>query len=120
MTAIALPRPRRRRSKPAQLAKGVAKTWTSMKVGSTVARTAKKGVKAWGKFKVVKFVGRRGAKLLLVPLAAGGGVGARPGEGPLGGGGGRGAAAPARGPPAAQAAVAARAQSSVFCMPASR
>src|SRR4051794_28958385 len=79
MTAIALPRPRKRRSKPAQLAKGVAKTWTSMKIGSTAAKTAKtakKGVKAWGSFKVVKFVGRRGAKLLLIPLAAGGGVAA--------------------------------------------
>jgi hypothetical protein len=76
MTAIALPRPRKRRSKPAQLAKGVAKTWTSMKIGPTAARTAKKGVKAWGSFKVVKFVGRRGAKLLLIPIAAGGGVAA--------------------------------------------
>src|ERR687890_2623477 len=76
MTAIALPRPRKRRSKPAQLAKGVAKTWTSMKLGSTAARTAKKGVKAWGKFKVVQFLGRRGGKLLLIPLAAGGGVAA--------------------------------------------
>ena|SRR5689334_8374766 len=76
MTAIALPRPRKRRSKPVRLAKGVAKTWTSMKVGSTVAKTTKKGVKAWGKFKVVKFVGRRGAKLLLIPIAAGGGVAA--------------------------------------------
>src|SRR3954453_118437 len=76
MTAIALPRPRKRRSKPAQLAKGVAKTWTSMKIGSTTAKTAKKGVKAWGKFKVVKFVGKRGAKLLIVPVAAGGGVAA--------------------------------------------
>src|SRR3954447_9925384 len=76
MTAIALPRPRKRRSKPAQLAKGVAKTWTSMKIGSTAAKTAKKGVKAWGSFKVVKFVGRGGKKLVIVPLAVGGGVAA--------------------------------------------
>jgi hypothetical protein len=76
MTAIALPRPRRRKSKPAQVAKTAAKAWTSMKIGSTAAKTAKKGVKAWGKFKVVKFVGRRGAKLALIPIAAGGGVAA--------------------------------------------
>jgi hypothetical protein len=75
MTAIALPT-RRRKSKPAQVAKTAAKAWTSMKVGSTAAKTAKKGVKAWGSFKIVKFVGRRGAKLLLIPIAAGGGVAA--------------------------------------------
>jgi hypothetical protein len=75
MTAIALPT-RRRKSKPAQVAKTAAKAWTSMKVGSTAAKTAKKGVKAWTSFKVVKFVGKRGAKLLLIPLAAGGGVAA--------------------------------------------
>jgi hypothetical protein len=76
MTAIALPRPRRRRSKPAQVAKTAAKAWTSMKIGSTAAKTAKKGVKAWGQLKVVKFVGRHGKKLMLVPIAAGGGVAA--------------------------------------------
>src|SRR3954453_20580231 len=76
MTAIALPRPRRRRSKPAQLARGVAKTWASMKIASTVGKTAKKGVKTAAKFKVVKFVGTRGGKLLLIPIAAGGGVAA--------------------------------------------
>ena len=75
MTAIALPT-RRRKSKPAQVAKTVAKAWTSMKVGSTAAKAAKKGVKAWGSFKIVKFVGKRGAKLLLIPIAAGGGLAA--------------------------------------------
>src|SRR5215218_4851011 len=76
MTAIALPRPRRRKSKPAQMAKTAAKAWASMKIGSTAAKTAKKGAKTAAKFKVVKFVGKRGAKLLLIPIAAGGGVAA--------------------------------------------
>ncbi len=79
MTALSLPRNlpgRRRRSKPASLAKGVAKTWTSMKLGSAAARSAKKGAKAYGSWKVTKFVGRRAGKLLLVPLAIGGGLAA--------------------------------------------
>jgi hypothetical protein len=76
MTAIALPRPRRRKSKPAQVAKTAAKAWTSMKIGSTAAKTAKKGVKAYGKFRIFKFVGKKGGKLLLIPLAAGGGLAA--------------------------------------------
>jgi hypothetical protein len=75
MTAIALPT-RKPKSKPARVAKTAAKTWASMKIGSTVAKTAKKGAKAAASFKVVKFVGKRGAKLLLIPLAAGGGVAA--------------------------------------------
>jgi hypothetical protein len=75
MTAIALPT-RRRRSRPARVAKSAAKTWASLKIGSTAAKTAKKGVKAWSSFKVVQFVGRGGKKLLLVPLAVGGGVAA--------------------------------------------
>ena len=75
MTAIALPT-RRRRSKPARVAKTAARTWASLKIGSTVAKTAKKGVKAWGSFKVVKFVAKGGKKLVLVPLAVGGGVAA--------------------------------------------
>src|SRR2546423_14391940 len=75
MTAIALPT-RRRKSKPAQVAKTAAKAWTSMKIGSTAAKTAKKGAKAWASFKVVKLVGRGGAKLLLIPVAAGGGLAA--------------------------------------------
>ena len=74
MTAIALPISRKRRSKPAQAAKAVAKAWTATKVGSAAAKTAKKGVKAWGSYRVVKFVGRRGAKLVLIPIAAGGGI----------------------------------------------
>jgi hypothetical protein len=74
MTAIALPRPRRKKSKPAQVAKTVAKAWTSMKIGSIAAKTAKNGAKTAAKFKVVKFVGKKGAKILLVPLAAGGGL----------------------------------------------
>src|SRR4051794_7764387 len=75
MTAIALPT-RKRRSKPARVAKSAAKTWASLKVGSIAARTAKKGAKAWASFKVVKFVGKGGKKLLLIPLAAGGGLAA--------------------------------------------
>jgi hypothetical protein len=73
MTAIALPT-RKRRSRPARVAKSAAKTWASLKIGSTVAKTAKKGAKAWGSWKVVKFVGRGGKKLVLVPVAVGGGV----------------------------------------------
>src|SRR3954453_17268700 len=72
MTAIALPT-RKRRSKPARVARSAAKTWASLKIGSTVARTAKKGAKAWASWKVVKFVGRGGKKLVLVPVAVGGG-----------------------------------------------
>jgi hypothetical protein len=75
MTAIALPT-RKQKSKPARVAKTAAKTWTSMKIGSTAAKTAKKGAKAWAGFKVVKFVGKGGKKLLLIPLAAGGGLAA--------------------------------------------
>jgi hypothetical protein len=76
MTAIALPRPRRKKSKPAQVAKTAAKAWTTMKIGSTAAKTAKKGAKTVAKYRVVKFVGKRGTKLLLVPIAAGGGLAA--------------------------------------------
>jgi hypothetical protein len=75
MTAIALPT-RKRRSKPARVAKSAAKTWASLKVGSTAAKTAKKGAKTWASFKVVKFVGKGGKKLLLIPLALGGGLAA--------------------------------------------
>jgi hypothetical protein len=75
MTAIALPT-RKRRSRPARVAKSAAKTWGSLKIGSTVAKTAKKGAKAWGSFKVVQFVAKGGKKLVLVPLAVGGGVAA--------------------------------------------
>jgi hypothetical protein len=73
MTAIALPT-RKPKSKSARVAKTAAKTWTSMKVGSTAAKGAKKGAKAWASFKVVKFVGKGGKKLILIPLAAGGGL----------------------------------------------
>jgi hypothetical protein len=74
MTAFALPHFRRRKSKPQQAAEAAVKIWTAMKLGSAVASTAKKGAKAYGKFKVVKFVGKRSAKLLVIPVAAGGGV----------------------------------------------
>jgi hypothetical protein len=47
-----------------------------MKVGSTATKTAKKGVKAVASYKVVKFVGTKTGKLLLIPLAAGGGLAA--------------------------------------------
>src|SRR5919107_6454632 len=76
MTAFALPHPRRRQSKPAQVAKAAAKAWTATKVGPAAAKTAKKGVKAVASFKVFKAVGKRGAKLLVIPIAAGGGVAA--------------------------------------------
>src|SRR3954453_3547184 len=75
MTAIALPT-RKRKSTPARVAKSAAQVWTTVKIGSTVAKTAKKGAKAYGKFRVVKFIGRHGKKLVLVPIAAGGGVAA--------------------------------------------
>ena len=75
MTAIALPT-RKRKSKPARVAKTVAKTVTAVKVGKTASKTAKKGAKAWASFKVVKLVGKGGKKLLLIPIAAGGGLAA--------------------------------------------
>ena len=72
-----MPRPlRRRRSKPAQLAKTAAKTWGSIKLTQTAGKTAKKGVKAVASYKVVKLIGRGGAKLLVIPIAAGGGLAA--------------------------------------------
>jgi hypothetical protein len=75
MTAIALPT-RKRKSTPARVAKSAAQVWTTAKIGSAVTKTAKKGAKAYGKFRVVKFIGRHGKKLILVPIAAGGGVAA--------------------------------------------
>jgi hypothetical protein len=74
MTAFALPR--RRQSKPAKLAKGAAKAWTAMKLGSIAGRAARKAAKAYGSLKVTKFVAKRGGKVLLIPLAAGGGLAA--------------------------------------------
>jgi hypothetical protein len=71
MTAFALPR--RRQSKAAKVAKSAAKAWTAMKIGSIAGRTARKTAKAYGSWKVVKFLGRRGPKLMLIPVAAGGG-----------------------------------------------
>ena len=78
MTAIALPRPRRKQrgSKPARVAKSVAKTVTAAKVTKTASKSAKKGAKAFAGYKVVKFVGRGGKKLLIIPIAAGGGLAA--------------------------------------------
>ncbi|MEA2271042.1 MAG: hypothetical protein QOD55_1884 [Solirubrobacteraceae bacterium] len=76
MTAFAIRLPRRRQSKPAKVAKGAAKVWTTMKIGSIAGRTAKKGAKAYGSWKVAKVVARGGKKLLIVPLAAGGGLAA--------------------------------------------
>jgi hypothetical protein len=74
MTAFALPR--RRQSNAAKVAKSAAKAWTAMKIGSVAGRTARKTAKWYGSWKVAKFLGRRGPKLLLVPVAAGGGVAA--------------------------------------------
>ena len=45
-----------------------------MKVGTATVKTAKKGVRAYGRFQVVKVAGKRGAKLLVIPIAAGGGL----------------------------------------------
>ena len=73
MTAIALPT-RKPKSRPARVAKGAAKTWTSLKISKTAAKGAKKGVKAFASYKVMKVVGKRGAKLLVIPVAVGGGV----------------------------------------------
>ncbi len=75
MTAIALPT-RKRRSRPVRVAKGAAKTWTSLKLTKTATKGAKKGAKAFASYKVVKFVSKRGAKLLVIPITVGGGVAA--------------------------------------------
>jgi hypothetical protein len=74
MTAFALPYPRKRKSKPAQVLKTAAKAWTTVKIGSSVAKSAKRGVKVVGTYKIVKAAGKRGVKLLVIPIAAGGGV----------------------------------------------
>src|SRR3954447_12173382 len=76
MTAFALPSFRRRKSKPQQAAEAAVKIWTAMKIGSAAAKAAQKSAKAYGRFKVVKTVGKRGAKLLVIPIAAGGGFAA--------------------------------------------
>src|SRR4051812_43164383 len=76
MTAFALPSFRRRKSKPQQAAEAAVKIWAAMKAGSAAAKTAQKGAKAYGRFKAVKIVGKRGAKLLVIPIAAGGGFAA--------------------------------------------
>jgi hypothetical protein len=73
MTAIALPT-RKPKSRPARVAKGAAKTWTSMKLTKTATKSAKKGAKAVASYKVVKFISKRGAKLLVIPVAVGGGM----------------------------------------------
>jgi hypothetical protein len=75
MTAIALPT-RKRRSRPARVAKGAAKTWTSLKLTKTATKGAKKGAKAFASYKVVKLVSKRGAKLLVIPITIGGGLAA--------------------------------------------
>lgn len=75
MTAIALPT-RKRKSRPARVAKGAAKTWTSLKLTKTATKGAKKGAKAVASYKVVKFVSKRGAKLLVIPITVGGGLAA--------------------------------------------
>jgi hypothetical protein len=88
MTAIAIPRPRRRRSRRARLLKSAGKVWASLQIGSAAAKTAKRGAKAgsktakkgattgaktWATVKTVKLTGRGGKKLLIIPLAAAGG-----------------------------------------------
>src|SRR3954451_177555 len=76
MTAFALPSFRRQKSKPQQAAEAAVKILAAAKIGSAVTKTAKKGAKAYGKFKIVKIVGKRGVKLLLIIIAAGGGLAA--------------------------------------------
>jgi hypothetical protein len=77
MTAIALPRLRKQKSKPAQLAKNAARAWTAVKIINILpGKPAKKGVAAIATYKVVTFVRKGGAKLLVIPIAAGGGLAA--------------------------------------------
>ena len=47
-----------------------------MKLTKTAAKGAKKGAKAVASYKVVKVVGKRGAKLLVIPITVGGGLAA--------------------------------------------
>jgi hypothetical protein len=77
MTAIAMPRPRRRKSKPAQLAKNAARAWTAIKIIKVMpGKHAKKGAAAVATYKVVSFVKKGGKKLIVIPIAAGGGLAA--------------------------------------------
>ena len=67
---------RRKRSKAAsalQVAKSIAKVWTSINLASAGARAAKSGAKAYGTAKGAKVAGRPVLKLLLLPAAAAGG-----------------------------------------------
>jgi hypothetical protein len=75
MTAIALPRPRKQKSKPAQLAKNAARAWTATKIIKVIpGKPAKKGAAAVATYKVVSFVRKGGKKLIVIPIAAGGGI----------------------------------------------
>jgi hypothetical protein len=77
MTAIALPRPRKQKSKPAQLAKNAARAWTAIKIIKVMpGKPAKKGAVAVATYKVVSFVRKGGKKLIVIPIAAGGGLAA--------------------------------------------
>ena len=77
MTAIALPRPRRQKSKPAQLAKNAARAWAAVKIIKVMpGKPAKKGAAAVATYKVVSFVRKGGKKLIVIPIAAGGGLAA--------------------------------------------
>ena len=77
MTAIALPRPRKQKSKPAQLAKNAARAWTAVKIIKVMpGKPAKKGAAAVVTYKVVTFVRKGGKKLIVIPIAAGGGLAA--------------------------------------------
>ena len=77
MTAIALPRPRKQKSKPAQLAKNAARAWTAVKIIKVMpGKPAKKGAAAVATYKVVTFVRKGGKKLIVIPIAAGGGLAA--------------------------------------------
>lgn len=72
-----LPILHRRRSKSDQVldtVKSVAQIWTTLKLGAAAARAAEGGAKAYGTAKSAKLAGRPVLKLLIVPVAALGGV----------------------------------------------
>jgi hypothetical protein len=69
-----LHRRRSRTQRALDLAKSAAKVWTTVKVSSAGARTAKKGAKAYGAAKAAKVAGRPLLKVAAVPVAVAGGV----------------------------------------------
>src|SRR4051794_25615776 len=67
-------RPRSKRQRALDLAKGTATVWTTVKASSAGARAAKRGAKAYGAAKGAKVAGRPVVKLIAVPAAVFGGV----------------------------------------------